>query len=410
MPYRTSHSLLSSDTARGPVATAPIWSKGFRPFFVLAALHAVLFLPIWLLGWTGHIDVSSYWVGPIWHGHEMIFGFTIAVIAGFLLTAVSNWTGEETAVGSPLLALALLWVAGRVVVGAGAVIPGAVVAAVDLAFIPALAFVIGRPLITTRNKRNVMFLMILAAFEVANLFMHLDALGVVSDVARPALMAGIDLTLFVILVIGGRIIPMFTRNATGDETIRKSPVVERAVLIGMLLLAFTTVAGVPASVTGSQAAVVGLLVLVRMRTWGTLGTLDQPILWVLHVGHAWVGVGLLLRAAGDFGFGVAATFSTHVLTVGAIGTLTLGMMSRVALGHTGRNLVVARSITIAYVLMTFAVVARAIVPLALPAHSYVAYVIGGVAFSLAFLLYLVEYLPILLAPRADRETAIFHAN
>lgn len=358
-------------------------------------------MPIWLAAFIGKLDVGAYWPGAIWHGHEMVFGFVIAVIAGFLLTAVGNWTGHETAIGKPLMALAGIWVLGRLGLSFSAELPALLVAVVDLAFIPALAVAIGRPLIGTGNKRNFVFLGLLAAFWTANLVMHLEALGVMEGVARPALLATVDLTLLVTLIIGGRIIPLFTRNATSKLDITNDKWADRATLIAMVLVLLTAAFGAPNLVVAPLSLLAGLLVFVRMRKWGTLGTFRQPILWVLHLGHAWIGVGLILRAASHFGLGVAPTFATHVLTIGAIGTLIIGMMTRVSRGHTGRSLVVSKPIVAAYLLVTAAVITRALFPLALPDLAWTAYLVSGAAWCAAFAIFLWKYVPVLVTPRAD---------
>lgn len=377
----------------------PLWTKGFRPFFVAAAVHAVLFLPTWIGVYAGWLDIDTRWTAAVWHGHEMVFGFTLAVVAGFLLTAVSNWTGRDTATGKWLAALLGLWVAGRVAVLASGLLPAGLVAAVDLAFIPALAYAVGRPLIVTNNRRNLMFLAILGAFFSANLAMHLDASGVVDDVAHAALLASVDLVVLVVLIIGGRIIPLFTRNALGDDSIRSSRWVNRLVIAGAVAVLATDAFLPMSNVAGLLNVAVGLLVIVRMKNWGTLQTVRSPILWVLHLGHLWVAVGLILRGATALGLGVGPTFATHVLTVGAIGTLTLGMMSRVALGHTGRPLVVARRVAVAFALVTVAVLARAIIPILEPDVAWSAYLVSAAAWTVAFVIYLIEYTPILFGER-----------
>ena len=382
-------------------AVRPLWSKGFRPFFLGAATFAASFLPLWLLVWFGVVDLGAYWTYPLWHGHEMVFGYTMAVIAGFLLTAVSNWTGRETATGRWLVALVLLWTLGRLALLFSAYFPALAVVVLDVLFVPALAVAVARPLIASGNRRNYLFVGILSLFALANLAMHLDANGLWNGAARPALLASIDLVLLVSLVIGGRIIPAFTRNATGRTDLRTNPHVDRAVVIGMVALGLTAVILKTGIVVSLLSAAVGLLVFVRMTRWGTASAIRKPILWVLHLGHAWLGAGLLLRGAGGLGW-IIPSAATHVLTLGAIGTLTLGMMSRVPLGHTGRPLVVSRPVVAAYILVTVAVVARGIVPIVVPGLAASAYILSGAAFALAFAVYVVVYTPILLGPRVDR--------
>lgn len=378
-----------------------VFAKGFRPFFVLAAVFAAGFLPLWLLTYTGHFDAGAYWTPASWHGHEMVFGFAMAVVAGFLLTAVSNWTRRPTAVGGWLAGLCALWVAGRAAMIFSAELPGPLVAAVDLAFLPALAVAIGRPLVATRNRRNLKFVGILAVMWGANWVMHLSALGVLDDAARPALLLALDLIVVITLIVGGRIIPMFTRNATGAMKIRSHPALEKLVFAAVLATIVARMLLPSHWLTAVLAAVAGLAVLARQVHWGAEQTWDKPILWVLHLGHAWIGVGFLLRAASVFLPQVSSSMGTHALTVGAIGTLTLGMMARVALGHTGRKLEVSRPIAWAFVALSVAALGRTILPIFLPSHYLGLVIVSGSLFAAAFLVYLVVYLPILVRPRAD---------
>ena len=377
-----------------------ILQKGFRPFFILAAVFAAIYLPIWLTVLEGAMGVQTHWSGPLWHGHEMIYGFTVAVLAGFLLTAVSNWTGRDTATGWLLAGLAALWVAGRIAIAGSAYLPPVVVAVVDLLFVPALAATIGRCLVGTKNRRNYVFLLVLGLLFTANLLMHLDVMGVVENLAQPALTAAVDLIIVIALLIGGRIIPMFTRNATGDETIRSHPWIERS-LFPVVIAASVAWQVAPSSpITSVLAFVAGGLALGRMTHWGFGNTLKSPILWVLHVGYAWIGIGLVLRGFAVFG-AVPPTSATHALTAGAIGTLTLGMMARVARGHTARELRVEAVTGLAFVAVTFAAVVRVAVPILAPDVYMAAMIVSGVSWAAAFAVYLAKYTPILWKPRVD---------
>jgi uncharacterized protein involved in response to NO len=209
----------------------------------------------------------------------------------------------------------------------------------------------------------------------------------------------LNLVILVALIIGGRIIPLFTRNAVGDESIRSSAMVNRLVIAGAVAVLVANVVAPLSLVVGVLDVAVGALVVLRMKNWGTFQTVRSPILWVLHLGHLWIAVGLILRGATALGLGAMPTLATHVLTVGAIGTLTLGMMSRVALGHTGRPLVVARGVAVAFGLVTVAVFARAIIPILAPGVVWSAYMVSAVAWTVAFAIYLIEYTPILFGER-----------
>jgi uncharacterized protein involved in response to NO len=377
-----------------------ILQKGFRPFFVLAAAFAAIYLPLWLLVLDGTMNPETHWSAPLWHGHEMLYGFTVAVLAGFLLTAVANWTGRETATGGLLAGLVALWIAGRVAVAAAGLLPAAVVAVVDLAFIPALALTIGRCLVGTRNRRNYAFLLVLALLFVANLLMHLEVIGVVEHMARPAMVAAVDLIMVIALLVGGRIIPAFTRNATGDDAIRSHTWIEWSLFPVVVASSVAWQVAPSPGVTSLLAFAAGGLALARMTHWGFDNTLDSPILWVLHVGYAWIGIGFLLRGFAVFGT-VPATSATHAFTAGAIGTLTLGMMARVARGHTARQLRVETITGMAFVAVTLAALIRVAVPIATPSIYMAGMVASGVCWTLAFAVYLAKYVPILWKPRID---------
>ncbi len=382
------------------VSGPPIAAKGFRPFFLLAAALATLFLPLWLLVLSGRVRVDAY-VDPIaWHSHEMVFGFSAAVVAGFLLTAVGNWTGKETAIGKPLLALAALWIAGRIAL----LVPGGsrlLVAAIELAFLPALAITIARPLVATKNRRNMIMLVVLAALWLADLAFHL-----VPDARRTAVLFAVDVIVLLVVLIGARVFPMFTRNATGDQTVASKPRLDKLAALAVAALALVDLvraAGVSATlVSGTLAAVAAVLVVARASRWGARGALKDPMLWVLHAGHAWIAVGLVLRAASTFApSAVPSSLATHALTAGVIGTTTLGMMARVALGHSGRTIRATRLTTASFALVTLAALVRVFGPLVLPSGAYHAVVVSGLLWTAAFGAYLVGYAPVLLAPRVD---------
>jgi uncharacterized protein involved in response to NO len=330
----------------------------------------------------------------------MLFGFAAAVIAGFLLTAATNWTQRTTAVGAPLLALVMLWVAGRVVTALPGLDPR-IVFAVDAAFFPALVVVIGRPVVAAGSRRNYVLLGLLASLGAASVMVHLEPLGILADGARRGHLLAVDLVTMVILVVAGRVIPAFTRTATGASDIEGSPVLDRAALIGMGAVVLSDAAMPDFAPTAWLAGAVGLVAAARARKWGTRHTASDPLLWVLHVGYAWVPVGLVLRAAASITSHVPSAAAVHALTAGAVGTLTLGMMARVSLGHTGRPLRAGRALTAAFGLITIAAVTR----VAGSALGYDAYPraleIAAAAWSLAFGIYVVTVVPVLFRARPD---------
>ena len=320
----------ATTTVGGAVA-----AKGFRPFFLLAGVFAVALVPLWLAALQGWFDPGSYLGAMAWHGHEMVFGFAVAVIAGFLLTAAGNWTQRETAVGGALLALAGLWLAGRFAVLGATALPRGLPAVVDLAFLPALAVALGRPIVAARNRRNYVMLAVVAALWLANLTVHLDALGVLPGWRTRGNLLGVDVVIFVIVVMAGRIFPMFTRNATKVDSIRAIPALEIASVAAAALLLVLDLARPDAKVTALVAGATGCILAARTWCWGARHSLRIPLVWILHAGYAWIPIGLLLRAIAAYSSAVLPMLATHALTVGAVGGLTLGMMSRTSLGPTG---------------------------------------------------------------------------
>jgi uncharacterized protein involved in response to NO len=379
----------------------PVTAKGFRPFFLLAAAFAVSILPIWMLAYAGAIDLNGYLDATYWHAHEMLFGFATAVIAGFLLTAVGNWTGRETATGLSLLGLCVLWLLGRVSLMAPRVFPHWLTAISDLAFLPALGVVIGWPIVASNNRRNLVMLGVLVALWLANLAIHLDALGVLPGGRERGATVGLDIILFLILVIAGRTIPMFTRNATGVLSIRALPALDALTLTSMALLTVCDAALARRDVVAVAAGLTSLLAVCRSLKWGARHAFKVPLLWILHVGYLWIPAGLVLRTVSLFSPAVPPSVAIHALTVGAIGGITLGMMSRVALGHTGRPLRASRSVIVSFVLVTLAAIARVLVPLIDISYYRASVFIAGTLWTAAFGVHLAVHIPILVSRRAD---------
>lgn len=390
-------SLLIGRAPTRDAAPVPLLAKGFRPFFLLGAVYAIAIVPIWLAVLSGLWPPASYVEPSVWHAHEMLSGFVTAVVAGFLLTAVGNWTQRETAVGPALAALALLWLAGRGAMLAASALPPFVAALIDLAFLPALILTLARPLIATGNRRNFVMLGVLGALFATRVVVHLEALKLVPfGWGRRANLTAVDLIALLLLIIGGRVFPMFTRNATGVATIRSLPVLDRACVLAMVLLCVAD-AAVPESraLISGLSALVALLAAARAVHWGTLHTWRDPLLWILHAGYGWLVLALSLR-----GLGLASP-ATHALTVGAIGSLTLGMMSRVALGHTGRMLAAPRGIALAFGAITLSAVARVLAPLLVPSFYREGLIVAGLCWTAGFAIFLRIYAPMLLAPRVD---------
>jgi uncharacterized protein involved in response to NO len=381
-----------------PAAKSALFALGFRPFFLLAALLATLYVPLWLLVYFGKAVLPSRLYGPHWHGHEMVFGFAVAVIAGFLLTAARNWTSRPTLSGAPLGGLVGIWALGRVAILFSARLPHTLVALVDVAFLPALAIAIAAPVVRARNWRNLGFVPLLLLLAGANAVFHTAPLW-----SSRVLRFAIDVVLVIIVVLGGRVIPSFTANALRVD-VRKRRVLDWASLASMF--AVTVLDPIPPlrGAFGVAAIIAGVIHLVRLAGWHPLATRKQPILWVLHLGYAWLALGLVLVGVGAFVPRWNPTAPLHALAVGCIAMLILGMTSRVSLGHTGRRLIVNAPMIAAYALLATAAVLRSVGPIVAPAAYAWLLVASGAAWALAFALFAVVYAPILTAPRVDGKS------
>jgi uncharacterized protein involved in response to NO len=384
-----------------PTGGVPLLAKGFRPFFLLSAAFAALALPLWLALFAASVDAVPYFGPMYWHAHEMVFGFAVAVVAGFLLTAAGNWTSRETAVGPALGLLVVLWLAGRAGVLAAPALPTGIAAALDLAFLPAVAIACGRPIIAAKNFRNLVFLLLLAALWLANLGTHLGALGVRPEWLRLGNLVGVDMLVLAIVLVGGRVIPMFTRNATRRSEIANLPVLDRAAALAVAALALADASGANAETVGVISALAGAATWLRTWRWGIRPALSQPLLWVLHLGHAFVPLGLLLRAASIWTPLVPSGAALHALSAGAVGVMTLGMMTRVGLGHTGRMLAVPGRMAAAFGAAIAGALLRVGAAFVPPSLYIPLVVLAGLLWTGAFAVYLTEYARALCSPRSD---------
>ena len=385
------------DPDANPASRFALFALGFRPFFLLAGITAVLLVPLWVYHFTGAEAAFAYYDPLTWHGHEMLFGYNVAVIAGFLLTAVRNWAGLPTPSGKALAGLVLLWLAGRVLPFFAS--PW-LIAAVDLLFLPVLAIAIAIPLLRSRQNQQLVFLLVLAALAGANLMVHLQLLGFDTSSARLGLKLATYLVILLVVVLGGRVIPIFTDHGLNREASQRWKAVEILAIVALLLLMILELAAAPPMAIAVLAGLAALMHAIRLYGWYQAGIWRVPLLWVLHLGYAWLVVGLLLQALGVSGH-INPLLYLHAFTLGAIGSMTLGMMARVSLGHTGRELVVGWPLSAAFALINLAAVTRVILPL-LDAQRYSLWIVlAGVFWTLAFVLFVFVYARILVLPRID---------
>ena len=371
---------------------------GFRPFFLLAALAAVLLMLLWVMIWRGRQAPSAYYDAVIWHGHEMLFGYTVAVIAGFLLTAVRNWTGIETWTGPRLGGLALLWLLGRLLPWVPGV-PVWLLIGVDIAFLPMLMISLAGPLWQGQNRVNRAFIPLLGLMGLANVLSHLQLNGMAAGLGD-AHRVMLDLILLLIVLVAGRVLPFFSRNVLpGFEPVSR-PWLEKASILFIGLIAVAELLRLPLFAMAVLWLLFAPLQLFRLVGWFERRVFDLPVLWVLHAGYAWLSLGSLLYGLSLLGM-FTPSGALHALTLGVVGVFTLGMMSRVSRGHTGRPINVSRPTASAFVLMNLGALIRVFGPALLP-ENYPLWVDASAGlWVLAFGLFAFGYVPILLRPRVD---------
>jgi uncharacterized protein involved in response to NO len=375
-----------------------LFELGFRPFYLLAGFFSAISVLLWVAQYSGWLP-AAYLKGSVWHGHELLFGYTMAVIAGFLLTAVRAWTGHPTPTGAPLMALAALWVLGRVLV----LTPlDAAAAAVNAAFPVALAVAIGIPLIRARNVRNYFFIGLLVLIGGLSLVLHLALQGTLELPPRLGLTLGLDVVMFIMTVMGGRVIPMFTNNGVPGAGATRHPVVEKLALGSVLLLFAADLLQLEPAVVAAIALLGGIAHGVRLYLWRSWRTFATPLVWILHAAYAWIVAHLALRALAGMGW-IAGPFAIHALTVGAIGGLTLGMMTRTSRGHTARPLVADGYELTCFLLIQFAAGVRVFGGLVHTGLYEASVQLSGLLWAAAFSLFTVRYWPVLIRPRLDSK-------
>ena len=375
----------------------PLLRLGFRPFYLAAALFACLAIPFWLALFLGKISVRISVPPLFWHAHEMLFGFAIAVIVGFLMTAIKAWTSLATPRGFTLGALVLLWIAARIAAITG---PYALYAVLDLAFLPIVAAILGTILLRAKNQRNLALIALLLFLSIANLTFHLAVSSIIDMPPMRALHVALALIVLIQCVMAGRVVPAFTAAMTPGLKIITQPLLEKFTLsttaLALSLWLFTTLN----MITALALLIAASLHVYRQMRWHPWSTRSRPILWILHIAYLWMIVGFILLGLAATGL-ISQTAGVHALAIGLTGGLTLGMMTRTARGHTGRNIKASSAEVTAYGLLITACALRVLVPLAAPEWYVSTLIVAASAWSGAFFLYLYVYAPWLLSARID---------
>jgi uncharacterized protein involved in response to NO len=378
----------------------PLFALGFRAFFALAGLFALILIALWASIFKGVLVTDNYYPSSYWHAHEMLLGYSVAVIAGFLLTAVKNWTGIQTVQGGKLLGLCLLWIYGRIIPFYSELIPDTLIALIDFSFLPALAYYIAQPIIKSGNLRNLFFIGLLLLMAFGNACIHAEVLGYYESSAELGLDLVVAIIIMIIIIIAGRVFPFFTERGLKGVMAIRNPLLDNLAVASSALVFFMLIL----NVNGALLALAVLAALVanvlRVSGWYDPRIWYVPLLWVLYMGYAWI----------ILGFGFVALFSldiippsvaTHAFTVGGIGVLTLGMMARVSLGHTGRAMKASNTIAIAFALINLAALFRVLLPALLPAWYGSFLTISIYCWLAAFSLFVIVYLPVLSSVRTD---------
>jgi uncharacterized protein involved in response to NO len=377
--------------------TPTFFRMAFRPFFLLAPIAALVLLMMWVSHYAGWFLTINYWHGFSGHSHEMVYGFAIAIVAGFLLTAARTWTGLETIKGWPLMMLVIVWLLGRILPWIE--INRVVVAVVDLAFIPLVLLALAIPIIKVRQKRNFIFLPILILLWIGNLLMHLQQLGITNFGLHMGIYLGLDLIILLIVTLGGRVIPMFTGNGIGEK-ILTTP---RLDLLAILSTIFFVIAH-QINFQGPMLILASLIAfvvhIIRVSIWYHPKIWSKPLVWILHISYYWIVLGFGLMAGAALGYW-SFFIALHALTIGGISGMILGMISRVSLGHTGRALEPPKLVVVAFVLIPVASLIRVFIPLFIPSLYTATVILSGIFWVVAMLLFVISYTKILLLPRID---------
>ncbi|HEY0845414.1 MAG TPA: NnrS family protein [Noviherbaspirillum sp.] len=386
----------SAEQGKQTLLHHPLFRLGFRPFYLLAAAFAAVSVPLWIARYFGYAQALAR-VDLNWHMHEMVFGFAVAVIVGFLFTAGRNWTGLWTPRRGHLAALAGVWLAGRL---AMLFAPPLLAALVDLAFLPLAAYPMYRVLQRAGNKRNMFLVGLLSVLTLINAVFHASVVGWIAIGSITPMYAAILVVVMIESVIGGRVIPGFTANALPGI----KPVInekrDRISLALTAIAAITWVALPPSLFVASLAFAAACAQITRIVGWKPHVTLSTPLLWILHLSYAWIPVGFLLLALATLGV-VTTSAAFHALAVGSMAGLIIGMITRTALGHTGRPLAAGRSEFLMYVLIQAGAVARVIAATGSPDLRTAMLLLTAASWSAAFILYVLVYAPYLARPRID---------
>ena len=384
------------------IFNTPLFGLGFRVFFAMAGLSALILIVLWNAIFKGNLTIDHYFADNYWHAHEMLLGYSVAVIAGFLLTAVKNWTGKPTLTGDKLAGLALLWLYGRILPFYAGLLPNALIAAIDFAFLPVLAYQISKPIIQAKQFKSLVFVALLLTLTLGNILIHAEILELCQNTAWIGIQLVVGTIIIMILILAGRVFPFFVEKGLHGTLIIRNPLLD-ALSIGS---AFTVFAMQLGAISGNLLALTAIFSVivnsVRLAGWYVQRIWYVPLLWILYIGYGWIILGFILTALSAYSW-ILPSLALHAFTVGGIGALTLGMMARVSLGHTGRALRVSNAMAIGFILINLAALLRVLLPLALSNWYNILIYASTLSWLAAFSLFMFVYAPILTSPRIDEN-------
>ncbi len=378
----------------------PLFAMGFRTFFALAGFSALFMIALWTSIYDGSLKLDNYFPVNYWHAHEMLLGYSVAVIAGFLLTAVRNWTGLQTASHGKLMALACLWLYGRIVPFYSELIPDELIGLIDFSFLPVLAYFISLPILKTGNYRNLIFPVLLLLMAAGNALIHCEILGFTTNTAWQGLILVVTIIVTMILVIAGRIFPFFTERGLKGVIAIRNPLLDILSVISAIIVFVLLLSGIDGLILAITAILALILNVVRAMGWYDRRIWFVPLLWVLYAGYGWIMLGFLLLVLSAYSV-ITVSLAIHAFTVGGIGVLTLGMMARVSLGHTGRALRTSNVMALAFALINLAALFRVMLPTVFPGWYGQLIVISTYCWLSAFSLFVFSYNSILMTARID---------
>ncbi len=393
-------------SARQSLFDAPVWSLGFRPFYLLGSIYAALLIPFWVLHLSGEVSLYGPFSGPGWHAHELVFGFAAAILTGFLFTAVRNWTGKPTPSGASLAGLAAIWLLARILMITG---PSALASIVDLAFLPLMATGIIRPIWQSGNRRNFVVVALIAILYIANICAHAGAWEFIEYDPQLAISIGLNVFALFITIIAGRVMPMFINNAVPGAGAGRIKPIELGTVLGMVFVLIVETARTvfPDMMDNSAISSVYALLLLaltglhlaRLNRWRVFKSLHNPILWIMPLSYFWLAASVGFKALALLVTQIDPIIATHMLGVGAVGGMMIGMMTRSALGHTGRAVKAGPVETICFWLIQFAVIARVASIVAPPDYYLSLLTVAAFCWSTAFALFAIRYWPFVTRPR-----------